>query len=130
MRGCVCCAAPPRDAAPRAVAQDGNTPLHQAALYGDVECVRLLLQLGADKNAKNNVRALRAAAVRQARWRRCALGADKTRRRNRPVQSSHQLAPSAAPLLLFEVMCGRDAALAPSPPPLALRRAHRMARPR
>jgi len=32
----------------------GNTPLHSAACYGDVEMVRFLVNLGADVNIRNN----------------------------------------------------------------------------
>jgi len=32
------------------------TPLHWAAYYGRLDVVRLLLERGADKEAKNNVR--------------------------------------------------------------------------
>jgi ankyrin repeat protein len=37
-------------------AQDGWTPLHYASWSGHVDCARLLLERGADKNAKNEVR--------------------------------------------------------------------------
>jgi hypothetical protein len=54
-------------------AQDGLTPLRWAALYGHLEVVRLLLDRGADKDAKENVRptrlgrgALRRSAARAA----------------------------------------------------------------
>ena len=36
-------------------AQNGETPLHKAALYGRLECARLLLDRGADKEAKDKV---------------------------------------------------------------------------
>jgi ankyrin repeat protein len=36
--------------------QKGNTALICAGLNGHVECARLLLEVGADKEAKNNVR--------------------------------------------------------------------------
>ena len=36
--------------------QDGCTPLHCAAMYGHLESVRLLVDRGADKGAKSNVR--------------------------------------------------------------------------
>ncbi len=39
-------------------AQNGNTALIWAGYKGHKECARLLLDAGADKNAKNNVRAL------------------------------------------------------------------------
>src|ERR1700738_2061595 len=32
----------------------GETPLHSAAIYGSVESVRILLDRGADPNARNN----------------------------------------------------------------------------
>ena len=38
-------------------AQIGFTPLHEAALNGKPECVRLLVERGADKEAKDDVRA-------------------------------------------------------------------------
>ncbi len=44
-----------------AAAQDGYTALIWAARNGHADCARLLLHAGADKNAKNNVRA-------RARW--------------------------------------------------------------
>jgi ankyrin repeat protein len=37
-------------------AQDGNTPLQWAAFKGDVACVKLLVERGANKEAKNTVR--------------------------------------------------------------------------
>ena len=37
-------------------AQNGATPLHTAAFSGHLECVRLLLERGADKEAKTKVR--------------------------------------------------------------------------
>ena len=40
------------DAAP----QDGDTPLHAAAYNGHMEVVRVLLDAGVDKEAKNQVR--------------------------------------------------------------------------
>ncbi len=39
-------------------AQDGYTPLYVAALNGHLECMRLLLDRGEDKDAKTTVRAL------------------------------------------------------------------------
>ena len=44
-------------------AQKGWTPLHYAALYGHLVVVRLLLERGADKEAKSNVRAPRVTAA-------------------------------------------------------------------
>jgi ankyrin repeat protein len=38
-------------------AQEGWTPLHRAVEYNQLECARMLLDRGADANAKNNVRA-------------------------------------------------------------------------
>ena len=35
--------------------QDGKTPLHRAAYLGREEAVRMLLEAGADREAKNNV---------------------------------------------------------------------------
>jgi hypothetical protein len=60
-------------------AQDGFTPLHWPAQSGYLECVRLLMERGADKDAKSNVRpptrerhcrsALRLSVSRSAlRW--------------------------------------------------------------
>jgi ankyrin repeat protein len=46
--------------APRA--QSGDTPLHQAAYEGHLECVRALVDGHADKEAKDYVRALLYAA--------------------------------------------------------------------
>ena len=40
----------------RARSQDGDTPLHDAARRGHTEAAKLLLEYGADVNAKNNVR--------------------------------------------------------------------------
>jgi ankyrin repeat protein len=37
-------------------AQEGWTTLSLASLNGQTDCVRLLLESGADKDAKNNVR--------------------------------------------------------------------------
>ena len=36
--------------------QENYTSLHRAAIYGQSECVRLLLDRGADKDAKDDVR--------------------------------------------------------------------------
>ena len=36
--------------------QDGDTALIYAAFHGKTDCVRLLVDGGADKEAKNNVR--------------------------------------------------------------------------
>jgi hypothetical protein len=36
--------------------QSASTPLVDAAQYGHAECVRLLLESGAEKEAKDNVR--------------------------------------------------------------------------
>jgi hypothetical protein len=40
----------------RVIAQNGMTPLHMAAEYGHVACVALLVECGANKDAKNRVR--------------------------------------------------------------------------
>jgi ankyrin repeat protein len=40
----------------RSRAQKGWTPLHVAANWGKLECVRLLLERGADKDVKDIVR--------------------------------------------------------------------------
>jgi ankyrin repeat protein len=63
-------------------AQEGDTPLHLAALKGRVACVALLVELGAHKEAKNEARCaaprplpsppLRAASAR-LRLRSAAL---------------------------------------------------------
>jgi ankyrin repeat protein len=39
----------------RGHAQDGFTPLHKAVWHGQLECARLLLERGADKEAKGKV---------------------------------------------------------------------------
>jgi hypothetical protein len=44
-------------------AQAGDTPLHCAARAGKIDCVRLLVQRGADAGAKNNVRRATCAAA-------------------------------------------------------------------
>ncbi len=52
-------------------AQNGYTALICAAMNGHVDCARLLLDAGADKNAKNNVRASAVGGVRgivELRW--------------------------------------------------------------
>jgi hypothetical protein len=49
-----------------AAAQDGWTALMCAARFGHADCARLLLDAGADKNAKSNVRA--RAAVDGVAW--------------------------------------------------------------
>jgi len=33
----------------------GNTPLHQASFFGRIDCAALLIETGADVNAKNNI---------------------------------------------------------------------------
>ncbi len=43
-------------------AQDGYTALICAGWHGHLDCARLLLDAGADKNAMANVRAIRLAA--------------------------------------------------------------------
>ena len=53
-------------------AQYGWTALIRAAESGHVDCTRLLLDAGADKDAKNNVRASANGGVRgivELRWR-------------------------------------------------------------
>ncbi len=40
-------------------AQGGNTALMYVGRYGHMECAQLLLDAGADKNAKDNVRGCR-----------------------------------------------------------------------
>jgi ankyrin repeat protein len=69
-------------------AQNGMTPLHWAAFKGKVACVALLVERGANKDAKNDVRCAApspaAAAVRctgtAASAQRCAhkLGSSRT----------------------------------------------------
>ena len=44
-------------------AQDGDTALNEAARNGHADCARLLLNAGADKEAKNNVRSSTGAGV-------------------------------------------------------------------
>ena len=46
-------------------AQSGKTPLHDAAICGYLDIVQLLLERGADKEAKDNVRALLPPAKRE-----------------------------------------------------------------
>jgi ankyrin repeat protein len=54
-------------------AQNGRTALFYAAIKGHAECVRLLLDAGADTEAKNNVRGRSiASAVGRARVVCCA----------------------------------------------------------
>ena len=48
-------------------AQDGLTALMRAAANGHAECMRLLLDAGTDKEAKNNVRFSVALSERPAR---------------------------------------------------------------
>jgi ankyrin repeat protein len=43
-------------------AQEGNTPLHNAAENGDASVIAALCERGADKEAKNNVRCTRPPA--------------------------------------------------------------------
>jgi ankyrin repeat protein len=51
-----------RPAVCRAIAQDGDTPLHFCAQYGNVECVHVLLQRGAHPGAMNKARRRAPAA--------------------------------------------------------------------
>jgi len=44
----------PNGADPNVQFHSGNTPLHSAACYGDVEMVQVLLNMGADVNIRNN----------------------------------------------------------------------------
>jgi ankyrin repeat protein len=66
-------------------AQDGFTPLQKAAWHGHLECARLLLERGADKEAKGNVRApcltlpRRAASERSATRSLCLSAASTLR---------------------------------------------------
>jgi ankyrin repeat protein len=46
-RLCACCG--------ESVSQDGETALICAAIFGRIDCVRLLVEIGADKDVKNNV---------------------------------------------------------------------------
>ena len=46
-----------RPTPPAPATQDGQTPLHYAALNGRKDVAALLLEWGADKEAKNNVSA-------------------------------------------------------------------------
>ena len=52
-------------------AQDGETALMCAATRGHADCVRVLLDAGADKEAKNKVRLLFRVGVRLACVFRC-----------------------------------------------------------
>ncbi len=36
----------------------GNTPLHQASFFGRIDCAGLLVEAGADVNAKNSIGAI------------------------------------------------------------------------
>ena len=54
-------------------AQYDTTPLHEAALSGKPECVRLLLDRGADKDARNHVRAPHASAAAASAARAASL---------------------------------------------------------
>ena len=44
------------DGTARPMSQDGGTPLHRAAESGRTECVKALLEHGAEVNAKHGVR--------------------------------------------------------------------------
>jgi hypothetical protein len=46
--------------------QDGRTALIYAAQYGRTDCVRLLIDAGADKEARNNVRVGRCQCFGEA----------------------------------------------------------------
>ena len=59
-----------------AAAQDSNTPLHFAAWKGKVECVRVLVQRGANTGALNCVRRA-AAPLRRAAPRLKRRGAGR-----------------------------------------------------
>jgi hypothetical protein len=106
LRNEVCAAAPPdclaravsppqpalADAADYIGAQYGYTPLHYAASNGQLECARLLLERGADKEAKEDVRAptLVTAAAR-------CVGARRVRRFvGRGLRSANSRAVSAS----------------------------------
>ena len=60
-------------------AQYGYTPLHKAALNGHLECARLLLERGADKDANDTVR-VAAAPLAPAKEYRSACAYDYARR--------------------------------------------------
>ena len=65
---------------PRWDAQDGLTPLHLAADEGHTECAKLLLDKGADVNAKSNVRpSARAQPAALTHSPRCTGGQDGAR---------------------------------------------------
>jgi ankyrin repeat protein len=36
----------------------GNTPLHQASFFGRIDCAGVLIEAGADVNAKNTIGAV------------------------------------------------------------------------
>ena len=50
----------------------GSTALVYAAMHGELECARLLLDKGADANAKNKARAVQRARAPARRVRLCA----------------------------------------------------------
>jgi hypothetical protein len=60
------------------------TPLHRAACFGHTECVRLLLEHGADKEAKDNVRP--PTHARRCRVRSFGVGLRHSSARRRCVR--------------------------------------------
>ena len=53
-----------RPAPPASATQTGSTPMHCAALKGHKDAAALLLEWGADKEAKDNVSGPRVGVVR------------------------------------------------------------------
>jgi hypothetical protein len=74
-------------------AQYGSTPLRYAAQEGHLECARLLLENGANKEAKDMVRASTLDAIAAARW----VGARRVQRFvSRSLRSAKSRATAAA----------------------------------
>jgi hypothetical protein len=111
--------------------QDGNTPLHMAAMDGHVACVALLVERGANREATDMVRCMRCALFRHtaaccigtgASAQRCALqkrGASAREGRNwrrpylRLLPICHAAQPPAPPRACFAArMCGAVAPVA------------------
>jgi hypothetical protein len=104
---CVCCVGR---------AQYGNTPLHEAACEGHASVVTLLLERGADMEAKRHVRAALRPRPRTSTWprafhsaRRCSGGTRRQRRRALP-QCSAGFRPSVCAVALSMAARTRRAA--------------------